>query len=103
MGKIAKATAGLTLSASLALVGFGAAPAYAAHVKPGQQWTNYINGGGGCEVETIEHGHMFVETSGVLEDVGTYTAKGKKATETWTSGSSAGLTMTGTWKKSAKD
>lgn len=106
MQKMIKAATGLALSAGLALVGIAAAPAGAAilHVKPGQQWTSYVNGSpGDCEVETMEAGHMFVETSGVQSDVGTYTGGGETITLTYTGGDAAGLVVTGRWNRLAKD
>lgn len=86
--------AGLALTASIGLVGAGAASAAspALKIKNGAQWTNEVNGGL-CEVQTFSSNGTW--TSDLYGDSGTWSGGGDRIDIKWTGGDEAGLTFHG--------
>lgn len=90
--------AGLALTASVGLVGAGAASAVspAMHIKPGAQWTAEVNGSG-CEVETFSANNTF--TGDMDGDYGSWSGSGPSISMVWSGRGADPLTFVGTFTK----
>jgi hypothetical protein len=101
MRRLALLSATLVVTTTIGIAGLGGvADAATIHFKPGTVWTEEANAGG-CEIQTVQSGHTW--TADLAGDAGTYTGGAKHLTETWTHGSGAGVTFSGTWKGTLKE
>jgi hypothetical protein len=95
-------TAGLAMTASVGLVGAGAALASSPALKitSGSKWTLEINNGGNCEIETFQSGTF---TSDLHGDSGTWSGGASTVSMVWTAGIRVGEKFHGSYNSSHRE